>query len=130
MPLIVGTRDKQMEKMRQIEEENAANKPDPIATSHVIIAFQDKRMQSGYRVGELVQERSHSKKKTCKGVQPFKHTAAYHCVKGKVGCFWTVKVRELITKDTMLDPDKMEWNRHGNLDNLSRLMVSSGNMTI
>ena len=118
MPLIVGTRDKQMEKMRQIQEENAATKPDPIETSHVIIAFQDKRMQYGYRVGELVQERSHSKKKTSKEVQTFKHTAAYHCVKGKVGWFWTVKVRELITKDTMLDPDKMEWNRHGNMDEL------------
>ena len=118
MPLIVGTRDKQMEIMRQIQEENAASKPDPIITSHVIIAFHDKRMQSGYRVGELVQERSHPKKKTSKGVQTLKHTAAYHCVKGKVGWFWTVKVRELITKDTMLDPDKMEWNRHGNMDEL------------
>jgi hypothetical protein len=118
MPLIVGTRDKQMETMRQIQEEKALSKPDPIETSHVIIAFQDKRMHDGYRVGELVQERSHSKKERSKGVQTFKHTAAFHCVKGKVGWFWTVKVRELITKDAMLDPDKMEWNRHGNMDEL------------
>ena len=119
MPLLVGTRDKENRILQTKQEELAASKPEPITTSHVVIAFQDKKMHDGYRVGELVQERSDSKKKTNLVVKTFKHTPAYNTVKGKVGFFWTVKVRELTTTDSTLDADKMEWNRHGNMDELN-----------
>ena len=119
MPLLVGTRDKENRMLQTKQEEIAATKPEPITTSHVVIAFQDKKMHDGYRVGELVQERSDSKKKTNLVVKTFKHTPAYNNVKGKVGFFWTVKVRELTTTDSTLDADKMEWNRNGNMDELN-----------
>ena len=119
MPLTVGTRDREMKILKSKQEELAASKPLPITTSHVVIAFQNKNMHDGYRVGELVQERSDSKTKTKTVMKTFKHTPAYNTVKGKVGCFWTVKVRELTTKDSTLDADKMEWNRHGNMEELN-----------
>jgi hypothetical protein len=112
MPLRPRKHDTAKEILREAQEKAAGSAPEKLLMSHIAIAFKDKNMNSGYRVGELVQERTCSLKQQKKAVsKTFQHTPAFNPVAGKVGYHWAVKVYELTTKDTNLEPYEMEWKR-------------------
>ena len=111
MPLRPRKHDKEKESMREAAEKEAGSAPEKIIMSHVAIAFKDKNMNSGYRVGELIQERIQKQNKNKAVSKTFQHTPAFNPVAGKVGYHWAVKVYELTTKDTDLEPYEMEWKR-------------------